>query len=82
MLIALFDAAATTRDGKPYKNTSSWYMRMRDDQIVEVTAFFDSMEFNDFWARYSCDVSARLGLMFPLGETTMSALGQSRKCSG
>jgi uncharacterized protein len=48
MVIALFDAAATTRDGKPYKNMYSWYMRMRDDQIVEVTAFFDSVEFNEF----------------------------------
>jgi ketosteroid isomerase-like protein len=26
-------------------------MRMSEGQIVEVTAFFDSVEFNDFWAR-------------------------------
>jgi hypothetical protein len=26
-------------------------MRMRDEQIIEVTAFFDSVEFNDFWTR-------------------------------
>jgi ketosteroid isomerase-like protein len=24
---------------------------MRDGQIVEATAFFDSIEFNDFWTR-------------------------------
>jgi ketosteroid isomerase-like protein len=24
---------------------------MRDGQIVEATAFFDSVEFNDFWTR-------------------------------
>ena len=51
MVIALFDATATARDGKPYKNTYTWYMRMREGQIVEAIAFFDSVEFNDFWTR-------------------------------
>jgi ketosteroid isomerase-like protein len=50
-VIALFDASATARDGRPYRNTYSWYMRMHEGQIVEATAFFDSVEFNDFWAR-------------------------------
>jgi ketosteroid isomerase-like protein len=51
MVIALFDASGTAKDGKPYTNTYSWYLRMRDGQIVEATAFFDSVEFNDFWTR-------------------------------
>ena len=51
MVIALFDASGTARDGKPYTNTYSWYLRMRDGQIVEATAFFDSVEFNDLWTR-------------------------------
>ena len=51
MVIALFDATGTARDGKPYTNTYSWYMRMCDGQIVEATAFFDGVEFNDFWTR-------------------------------
>jgi uncharacterized protein len=51
MVIALFDASGTARDGKPYTNTYSWYLRMRDGQIIEATAFFDSIEFNDFWTR-------------------------------
>ena len=51
MVIALFDASGTARDGKPYTNTYSWYLHMRDGQIVEATAFFDSVEFNDFWTR-------------------------------
>ena len=51
MVIALFDAEATARDGKPYKNTYTWYMRMRDGRIVEVIAFFDTVEFNDLWTR-------------------------------
>jgi len=51
MVIALFDGEGTARDGKPYKNTYSWYMQMRDGKIVNVIAFFDTVEFNDFWTR-------------------------------
>ena len=51
MVIALFDAEATARDGKPYRNTYTWYMRMREGRIVEVVAFFDTIEFTDFWTR-------------------------------
>jgi ketosteroid isomerase-like protein len=50
-VIRPFNATGTARDGKHYTNTYSWYMRMRDGQIVEATAFFDSVEFNDFWTR-------------------------------
>jgi ketosteroid isomerase-like protein len=53
MVIALFDASAVAKDGKPYRNTYSWYMRMSEGHIVEVTAFFDSVEFNDLWQRVS-----------------------------
>jgi uncharacterized protein len=51
VVIALFDGTATAKDGKPYRNTYAWFMRMAKGRIVEVTAFFDSVEFNDFWAR-------------------------------
>jgi ketosteroid isomerase-like protein len=51
MVIALFDGEAKARDGKPYKNTYTWYMKMREGKIVEVIAFFDTIEFTDFWTR-------------------------------
>ncbi|MGJ5819560.1 nuclear transport factor 2 family protein [Paludibaculum fermentans] len=51
MVIALFDAEAVARDGKPYRNTYTWFMRMREGRIVEVTAFFDTIEFTDLWTR-------------------------------
>jgi ketosteroid isomerase-like protein len=50
-VIALFDASGTARDGKPYTNTYSWYLRLRGGQIVEGIAFFDTIEFTDFWER-------------------------------
>ncbi|HEV8328594.1 MAG TPA: nuclear transport factor 2 family protein [Nitrospiraceae bacterium] len=51
MVIALFDAEGTARDGKPYKNAYTWYMQMRDARIVNVVAFFDTIVFTDLWVR-------------------------------
>ena len=50
-VIALFDGEATALDGKPYRNTYAWFMEMRDGKIVNVTAFFDSVAFDEFWER-------------------------------
>jgi ketosteroid isomerase-like protein len=50
-VIACFDAEATASDGKPYRNTYAWFMQMRGGKIVRVTAFFDTIEFTDFWKR-------------------------------
>lgn len=54
-VIALFDAEGTARDGKPYRNTYTWYMRMEGEAIVEVIAFFDTIEFTDLWNRIKPD---------------------------
>ena len=50
-VIAFFDATATAKDGKPYTNTYTWYLRMHDGDIIEATAFFDTIEFTDLWSR-------------------------------
>jgi uncharacterized protein len=50
-VIALFDGEATARDGKPYHNTYAWFMEIRNGIIVNVTAFFDSITFDEFWKR-------------------------------
>lgn len=50
-VIILFDASGTALDGKPYDNTYSWYLRLRDGRIAEAIAFFDTIEFTDFWQR-------------------------------
>ena len=50
-VIALFDASAIAVDGKPYDNTYTWYMRLRNGAIVEAIAFFDTIEFTELWTR-------------------------------
>lgn len=51
MVIVLWDGKAIARDGKTYENTYSWYLKMRDGKIVNATAFYDSIAFNDLWKR-------------------------------
>ena len=51
MVIVMWDGAAMARDGKSYENTYSWYLKMRDGKIIEATAFFDSIAFDDLWKR-------------------------------
>jgi ketosteroid isomerase-like protein len=51
MVIAFFDGNGTARDGKPYRNTYTWYMRMRDGKIQEVIGLFDTIAYTDFWTR-------------------------------
>ena len=50
-VIALFDAKGVAADGKPYANSYAWFMQFEQSQIVRAEAFFDGLEFNDFWRR-------------------------------
>lgn len=50
-VVAHFDAAATARDGRPYRNTYAWIIDLRGDRIVRVVAFFDAIAFDDLWER-------------------------------
>lgn len=53
MVITLFDAAATRKDGRPYHNTYTWYFSMKDKKVVSVIAFFDTHDFDDLWTQVS-----------------------------
>jgi uncharacterized protein len=53
MVIILFDAEATVKDGKFYRNTYTWYFQMRDAKVVKAIAFFDNRDFDEFWNRVS-----------------------------
>jgi ketosteroid isomerase-like protein len=51
MVIALWDGKATAKDGIPYNNTYSWYMKIKGEKIIEVVAFFDTIDLADLWKR-------------------------------
>jgi ketosteroid isomerase-like protein len=50
-VIVFFDAKGVACDGEPYNNTYAWFLEMRDGKVVNASAFFDSIEFNDLWRR-------------------------------
>lgn len=50
-VVIRFDARAVARDGVPYTNSYAWFLKMQDGKIVEATAFFDSIAFDEFWSR-------------------------------
>ena len=50
-VIVFFDARGTARDGQPYENTYAWFLTMREDKVIKAVAFFDTLEFNEFWKR-------------------------------
>jgi ketosteroid isomerase-like protein len=51
MVVILFDAAATAKDGVPYRNTYTWYFQMKGESVVKAIAFFDTRDFDAFWDR-------------------------------
>jgi ketosteroid isomerase-like protein len=50
-VIVLWDGRGIANDGLPYENTYAWFMRMQDGKVVDGTAFYDSIAFNDLWDR-------------------------------
>jgi uncharacterized protein len=51
VVIAHLDAAGIANDGKPYANSYVWLLTMKDGKAIRVTAFFDSIAFDELWRR-------------------------------
>jgi ketosteroid isomerase-like protein len=50
-VIVVWDGRGVANDGQPYENSYAWVMRLRDGKVVDGTAFYDSISFNDLWSR-------------------------------
>jgi ketosteroid isomerase-like protein len=50
-VIVLWDGRGIANDGRPYENSYAWFMKLRDGKVVDGTAFYDSISFNDLWTR-------------------------------
>lgn len=48
-VVVLWDGRGTTTAGTTYENTYAWVMRLRDGLVVDGTAFFDSVAFDELW---------------------------------
>ena len=45
----VWDGEGTTIAGTVYRNTYAWFMTFRDGKVIEGTAFYDSIAFNELW---------------------------------
>ena len=50
-VIVLWDGRGTAIDGLPYENSYAWFLKLRGGMVVDGTAFYDSISFNDLWTR-------------------------------
>jgi ketosteroid isomerase-like protein len=50
-VIVLWNGRGTANDGRTYENSYAWFLTMRDGKVVDGTAFYDSIAFNDLWHR-------------------------------
>jgi uncharacterized protein len=50
-VVVVWDGHGFANDGQVYENSYAWIMRMRVGKVVDGTAFYDSLSFNDLWTR-------------------------------
>ena len=50
-VIVVWDGQGTTTAGPAYRNTYAWFLTLDGGQVVDGTAFFDSIAFDEFWDR-------------------------------
>jgi hypothetical protein len=50
-VVVIWDGRGIANDGQPYQNSYAWIMKLDNGKVVDGTAFFDSISFNDLWTR-------------------------------
>ena len=50
-VIVIWDGRGIANDGRPYENSYAWIMKLDNGKVVDGTAFFDSISFDDLWSR-------------------------------
>jgi ketosteroid isomerase-like protein len=48
-VIVIWDGKGTTIANTPYENTYAWIMTLDGGLVVDSTAFYDSISFNELW---------------------------------
>jgi uncharacterized protein len=47
--VVLWDGRGTTTAGTTYHNTYAWFMTLSGGKVIDGTAFYDSIAFNELW---------------------------------
>jgi ketosteroid isomerase-like protein len=54
-VIVLWDGEGTTTAGTTYRNTYAWFMTPRGGKVIDGTALYDSIAFDELWESVSPD---------------------------
>ena len=54
-VVVLWDGEGTTTAGTTYRNTYAWFMTLRGGKVIDGTAFYDSIAFDELWENVSPD---------------------------
>ena len=57
-VVVLWDGEGGTTAGTTYRNTYAWIMTLRDGEVIEGTAFYDSIAFDELWDGVALDGAA------------------------
>jgi uncharacterized protein len=49
----IWDGEGTTTAGTTYRNAYAWFMTLREGKVIDGTAFYDSIAFNELWETVS-----------------------------
>ena len=50
-VVVVWEGRGVANDGQPYENSYAWILQLRDGKVVDGTAFFDTIAFNELWER-------------------------------
>ena len=50
-VVVVWDGRGVANDGRVYENSYAWIMRLAGGEVVDGTAFYDSISFDDLWNR-------------------------------
>ena len=48
-VVVVWDGRGTTTAGTTYDNTYAWFMTLSGGKVIDGTAFYDSIAFNELW---------------------------------
>ena len=52
-VVVVWDGSGVANDGVAYENSYAWILRLRNGSVIDGTAFFDSIAFDELWTRVS-----------------------------
>ncbi len=72
-VVVVRDGEGTTRAGTSYRNTYAWFLTLRNGPVVDGTAFYDSLAFDELWEAVPPDGADRPQARASTRHTTASA---------